>query len=472
MDTMDAARPRSGILSLIGQTPMVELTGFETGHCRLWVKLESQNPGGSIKDRIALSMIEAAESDGRLAPGSTIVEATAGNTGLGLALVAAGKGYPLVLVVPDKMAREKVLHLRALGADVRITRADVGKGHPEYYQDLAERIARDIPRAFYVNQFGNEANPYAHETTTGPEIWEQMGGEVDAVVCGVGSGGTLTGLTRFFRRISPHTEMILADPQGSVLAQYVRTGELTEAGSWAVEGIGEDFIPPIADLSGVRTAYTIADEESFEVARELLTREGILAGSSSGTLVAAALRYCREQPVPKRVVTFICDSGNKYLSKVFNDFWLLEHGFIKRPRTGTVSDLVVRRHDRGGTIWVGPEDTLKTAYVRMRSADVSQLPVLDRGQLVGLIDESDLLALVVAAGDSEPFKHLVSEAMTRALETLQASDPIHALLPFFARDRVAIVTEGDRFVGLVTRVDLLNYIHLHGSADVSPPRIP
>ena len=289
------------VLSLIGNTPLVELTRLDTGRCRLFVKLESQNPGGSIKDRIALSMIDAAERDGRLKPGGTVVEATAGNTGLGLALVARAKGYRVLLVIPDKMSAEKVLHLKALGAEIRMTRSDVTKGHPEYYQDMAQRLAADIPGAFYVNQFGNPANPLAHERTTGPEIWEQMGHDVDAVVCGVGSGGTLTGLTRFFARVSPHTEMVLADPAGSVLAPYVETGKIGEAGSWVVEGIGEDFIPPIADLSGVKKAYSIPDAESLATARELLGSELILGGSSAGTLVAAALRYCREQTEAKRV---------------------------------------------------------------------------------------------------------------------------------------------------------------------------
>ena len=224
-----------------------------------------------------------------------MVEATAGNTGLGLALVAAQKGYRLILVIPDKMSQEKVLHLKALGAEVVMTRSDVGKGHPQYYQDLAEKITRETPQAFYVNQFNNPANPLAHETTTGPEIWDQTGHDVDAVVCGVGSGGTITGLSRFFARVAPQVEMVLADPAGSVLADYVETGRIGEAGSWVVEGIGEDFVPPIADLSRVRTAYTISDAESLSTARALLKQEGILAGSSSGTLVAAAVRYCREQ---------------------------------------------------------------------------------------------------------------------------------------------------------------------------------
>src|SRR5438270_1056290 len=239
------------ILSLIGDTPLIEITRIDTGPCQLFLKLENQNPTGSIKDRVALAMIEAAEADGKLQPGGTIIEATAGNTGLGLALIAGAKGYRIILVIPDKMSQEKIAHVRALGAEVRLTRSDVTRGHPEYYQDVAARLAEEIPGAFYVNQFGNPANPLAHARGTGPEIWEQMRHDVDAVVVGVGSGGTLTGLSRFFSRVRPRRgiEMILADPAGSVLYEYVKTGKLVEAGSWAVEGIGEDFIPDIADMS-------------------------------------------------------------------------------------------------------------------------------------------------------------------------------------------------------------------------------
>ena len=308
----------TSVLDLIGATPLVEMTRIDCSPCRLFLKLESANPSGSLKDRPARAMIEAAEADGRLKAGGTIVEATAGNTGLGLALVGGRKGYRTLLVVPDKMAREKVLHAKAMGAEVVITRSDVGKGHPDYYQDLAEAIAARTPGAFFINQFANPANPGAHQATTGPEILRQMEGRVDAVVVGVGSGGTLTGIGRFMQGASPATEMILADPVGSVLAPLIETGRITEAGSWAVEGIGEDFVPANADLSLVRRAYAIADAESFSMARELLLREGVLAGSSSGTLLAAALRYCRIQDEPKRVVSLVCDSGAKYLSKVFN----------------------------------------------------------------------------------------------------------------------------------------------------------
>src|SRR5689334_20535729 len=255
------------VLELIGRTPMVRAQRLDVGPCELFLKLESANPGGSVKDRIGLSMIEGAEKAGKIRPGDTLVEGTAGNTGLGLALVAAQKGYRLILVIPDKMSREKVSHLKALGAEVVMTRSDVGRGHPQYYQDLAERITAETPGAYYINQFSNPANPLAHETTTGPEIWQQTGHTLNAVVCGVGSGGTLTGLSRYFARVAPAVEMVLADPAGSVLAGYVDSGKLGEAGSWLVEGIGEDFIPPICDLSRVKKAYTVSDEDSLMTAR-------------------------------------------------------------------------------------------------------------------------------------------------------------------------------------------------------------
>ncbi|HEY2446959.1 MAG TPA: cystathionine beta-synthase [Rhizomicrobium sp.] len=453
--------PARSMLELIGNTPMVELTRFEIGPCRLFAKLENQNPGGSIKDRIGLSMIEAAERDGRLSPGGTIIEATAGNTGLGLALAGVLKGYRVLLIVPDKMTREKIQHLRALGAEVRITRSDVGKGHPDYYQDKAEKLARETG-AFFVNQFANPANPRAHEETTGPEIWEQMNRDVQAIVVGVGSGGTLTGIGRFLRRMAPAVEIVLADPEGSILAPFVRTGEIVQAGSWTAEGIGEDFIPPNADLSLVSRAYSISDREGVEAARALLAKEGILAGSSSGTLLAAALRYCREQTAPKRVVTLVPDSGNKYLSKIYNDFWVIEQGLVDRELHGDLRDLIARRFDRGGAVTVSPDDTLLIAYNRMRDADVSQLPVVDNDGVVGILDESDILAFVEGkdAHRAERFRERVDRAMTRELHTMQVTDRLDALPPLFERNEVAIVLDGARFVGLITRVDLLNHLRL------------
>jgi cystathionine beta-synthase len=445
-----------GALALVGGTPMLRVRRLDTGPCELYLKLESANPGGSIKDRIGVSMIAAAEREGRLGPSRRhLVEATAGNTGLGLALVASQRGYRLTLVIPDKMSREKILHLKALGAEVVMTRSDVEKGHPEYYQDLAERIARE-EGAFYVNQFGNPANPLAHETTTGPEIVAQLGGRLDAMVCGVGSGGTLTGLSRHFAQAMPACEMVLADPEGSVLAGFVENGTLGKAGSWLVEGIGEDFVPPIADLSRVRRAYRIPDRESLETARDLLRTEGILGGSSTGTLVAAALRYCREQERPRRVCTLVCDSGNKYLSKMFDDLWMLDQGLSSRPVVGDLTDLVTRRFADRAVVTVGPGDPLLVALNRMKANDVSQLPVVEGRRIVGIVDESDLLS--AALEDERRLALPVRDVMATRLETVSPATPLRELLPMFAAGLVPIVMHGDAFVGLVTRMDVLGHL--------------
>jgi cystathionine beta-synthase len=444
------------ILELIGNTPMVEVRRLDTGPCKLFLKLENQNPGGSIKDRVALAMIEAAERDGKLKKNSLIVEATAGNTGLGLALVASQKGYRLLIVVPDKMSQEKIFHLKAMGAEVVLTRSDVTKGHPDYYQDRAAKLAADAG-AFYVNQFANEANPRSHEETTGPEIWAQMEHRVDAVVAGVGTGGTITGLARYFAKVSPSTEMVLADPVGSIVASVVSTGKPPEVvGSWLVEGIGEDFIPPVADLSRVKKAYSIPDREAFGTCRDLLKLEGIFAGSSSGTLIAAALRYCREQKAAKRVVSLVCDSGNKYLSKLYNDYWMIDQGFVERETHGDLRDLIARRHKEHAVAIVGADETVLAAYQRMKLYDVSQLPVLQGGKIVGIVDEEDILAEV--AGNPGHFAEPVTEAMERRLVTVPPGAPIEKLMEIFKRGLVAIVVDGDEFLGLITRIDLLNWL--------------
>ncbi len=445
------------VLELIGETPIVRARNLDTGCCELFLKLESQNPGGSIKDRIGRSMIEAAEQRGDIKPGDTLVEGTAGNTGIGLALVAQQKGYRLVLVVPDKMSREKIFNLKAMGAEVILTRSDVAKGHPAYYQDLAEKIASDIPGAYFINQFGNPDNTRAHEEVTGPEIWRQMEGQMDAIVFGCGSSGTMTGLSRFFAKAAPHVELILADPVGSILAEYINEGTLSEkSASWMVEGIGEDFLPSISDFSRVKKAYAVTDKESFLAGRELLAKEGILGGSSTGTLLTAALKYCREQTTPKRVVMFVCDTGNKYLSKMYNDYWMLDNGFLEREPSGDLRDLILRPYAQRDTVVIGPNDLLVTAYQRMKLYEISQLPVMEDEELVGILDESDVLLHVY--GDELRFRDPVSTAMVTKLDVLDVKSPIEALLPVFDRGQVAIVKDGERFLGLITRIDLLNYL--------------
>jgi cystathionine beta-synthase len=447
----------SNVLDMIGHTPLMAAPHLDTGPCELFLKLENQNPGGSIKDRVGLYLIKAAERAGKIKPGGTLIEATAGNTGLGLALVAAQKGYRLQLVIPDKMSQEKIFHLKAMGADVVLTRSDVSKGHPEYYRDVAERLAREIPNSHFVNQFGNPANPQAHEETTAPEIWEQTGRNLDAVVCGVGTGGTLAGLSRFFARAAPHVEMVLADPAGSVLAEYARTGQVAAtSGSWLVEGIGGDSIPPVADFSYVRRTYTIPDAEAFRTCRELLKKEGIIAGTSTGTLLAAALRYCREQQSPKRVVTLVCDSGNKYLSKVYNDYWMLDQGFIERERLGDLRDLIARRHWERAAVTVSSNELVTAAYRRMKLYDVSQLPVMHEGRIVGIVDEEDILLEVFA--NPQHFNEPVTKAMESHLVTVPVDAPVSQLMEIFNRGMVAIVMKGSEFQGLVTRIDLLNWL--------------
>ncbi|HYL70364.1 MAG TPA: pyridoxal-phosphate dependent enzyme [Candidatus Dormibacteraeota bacterium] len=445
------------VLEMIGNTPLMAVRRIDTGPCTLFLKLENQNPGGSIKDRVGLYLIEAAERSGALKPGGLLIEATAGNTGLGLALVAAQKGYRLLLVIPDKMSQEKIFHLKAMGAEVQMTRSDVSKGHPEYYRDTAERLARETPGAYFVNQFGNPVNALAHEQTTAPEIWRQMDGRLDAVVCGAGTGGTLAGLTHFFARTAPTVELVLADPVGSGLAHYARTGKLPERMTpWLVEGIGGDSVPPVGDFTRVAGTYSIPDAEAFRTCRELLAREGIIAGTSTGTLLAAALRYCREQQTPKRVVSFVCDSGNKYLSKVYNDYWMLDQGFLERAQFGDLRDLIARRHTEHAAVTVNATETVMAAYRRMKLYDVSQVPVMQDGRIVGIVDEEDILLGVVT--DPEHFNEPVTRAMASHLVTVPVDAPFTQLVEIFRRGMVAIVMHDGQFQGLITRIDLLNWL--------------
>ena len=447
---------KDSLLDLIGNTPILKLNSLDTGPCDLFVKLESGNPGGSIKDRIGLSIIEEAEASGDLQPGGTIIEATAGNTGLGLALIAALKGYKIILVIPDKMSREKILHLEGLGAEIILTRSDVPEGHPEYYQDLARKIASETPGSFLADQFSNPANPLAHRTTTAPEIWEQMKGNVDAVVAGVGSGGTLTGLAQFFKSKNPDISMVAADPEGSVVADAILTGKYKyEGGSWLVEGVGEDFIPNNFDLSLMDDAEIVSDKEAFEVLQVLLKEEGILGGSSSGTLVAAAAKWCRKQTEPKNVVTFICDTGNKYLSKAFNKSWLHDNNLLESEKFGDLRDLISRRADQGEMITVAPSDSLLVAYNRMRASDISQLPVIKEGDLLGIIDEEDVLISV--SKNQGTFSDEVERHMIQQLDVLQYNASEDELIGILSEGKVAIIYSEDTFIGFITKVDLINY---------------
>ena len=446
----------NSLLNLIGNTPMLKLSSVDTGVCELFVKLESQNPGGSIKDRIGLSIIEQAEESGELKEGGTIIEATAGNTGIGLALVAALKGYKIILVIPDKMSREKILHLEGLGAEIILTRSDVPEGHPEYYHDVARKVASETPGSFLANQFSNPANPFAHRTTTAPEIWDQMEGDLDAVVAGVGSGGTITGLAEFFKEKDDSISIVAADPENSIVADAVIKGTYSyDGGSWLVEGVGEDFIPDNLNLALIDDAVTVTDKEAFEVLQVLLQEEGILGGSSTGTLVAGAIKWCQKQTEPKKVVTFICDTGNKYLSKAFNKSWLHDNNLLNQEKEGNLSDLINRRADKGEMITVSPSETLLIAYNRMRSADISQIPVIEDKELLGVLDEEDLLLSVTK--DQTSFSSSVTEIMTNELDILQVDATNDELLAVLSEGKVAIIYEKNNFLGFITKVDLINH---------------
>ncbi|WP_058301078.1 pyridoxal-phosphate dependent enzyme [Gorillibacterium timonense] len=444
-------------IDLIGNTPLIEVNCFDLGASRLFLKLENQNPGGSIKDRIGLSMIEQAEKEGKIKPGDTLVEATAGNTGLGLALAAITKGYKLILVIPDKMSTEKIHHLKALGVEIVLTRSDVEKGHPEYYQDYAERIARETPNSYFVNQFNNPANPLAHEKTTGPEIWEQTGHNVDAIVVGVGSAGTLKGLTDYFKKVKPDLEIVLADPEGSILADYVEGKPLPQAGSWLVEGIGEDFVPHQFDSTLIRRAYAVSDKESFDAARTLLRKEGILAGSSSGTLISAAVKYAREQTQPKNIVTFVCDSGNKYLTKMFNDFWMIDRGLIEKETAGGLDDIITRKYSERSVITVKPDDSLLNAHSKMSLYEISQIPVVRDSKVVGIIDEWDILT-AVEDGDEAILKEPVETYMSKDIVSVPLEAELSRVIGILKEGLLVIVTKNNEFYGVITKTDYIHYL--------------
>lgn len=456
MSVPSLSLPHQSTLSMIGNTPMLKLSQFDTGCCELFLKLENQNPGGSIKDRIALKMVEAAEVSGELKPGGTIIEATAGNTGLGLALIAALKHYRLIIVMPDKMSQEKVAHLRALGAEVRMTRSDVVKGHPDYYQDLAARLQREIPGAFYINQFENPNNPKAHETTTAPEIWNQLQGRVDAFVYGIGSSGGITGIARYLKQQNPEVDIIAADPEGSIIAPLVERGVTIQPGSWVIEGIGEDFVPKICDLSLIDGGISISDQESLTTVRELLRKEGILAGSSTGTHLAAALKYCRAQTQPKRVVTIACDTGNKYLSKQFNDQWMQQHGFLLKEKQGDLRDWIAYPQTSQQLLKVSPEQPLRAAIGLMQQHGVSQVAVWQKERVIGLIREPDVLQYLVQQpeGSSKP----VTDCMQTDFSILRPDAAFSDALTLLLKKSVVLVRDGDQDYGLITPIDAIGQL--------------
>jgi cystathionine beta-synthase len=438
------------LLDRIGKTPLVRLQRLAEGFAAsLWVKVESLNPGGSIKDRVGLAMIEEAERQGWLGPGGTIIEATAGNTGVALAMAAAIKGYRCIFVLPDKMSAEKIRLLAAYGAEIVITPTAVAPDSPESYNGVADRLVREITGAWRPNQFANLANPEVHFQTTGPEIWEQTRGRITVFVAGAGTGGTLSGVGRYLKQQNPAIQVIGADPEGSVLSGGTPR-------PWKVEGIGEDFMPKTLNGHVIDEWVRIGDAESFHTARALARHEGLLVGGSSGTAVAAALRYARRLGPEDLVVALCPDTGRNYLSRFFDDRWLAENQLAwNAPPPQTVGDLLRTRGPRP-LVTVAPESTVASAVDMLQSAGISQLPVLRNGQPVGSIQEVTLARLLHDGRD--PHQVAVGEIMAPPLPQLDVGvhlDEAYRLL--LAGNTGVLATAEGTVRDIVTRIDLIHY---------------
>ncbi len=447
------------ILQSVGRTPLVKLRRMAEGvPAKVAAKVEAMNPGGSTKDRVAVAMIADAEKRGWLRPGGTVIEATAGNTGVGLAMVAAVKGYRCIFVLPDKMSDEKVSLLKAYGAEVVITPTNVAPDSPESYNGVADRLAREIPGAWRPNQFTNLSNPEIHYRTTGPEVWEQTDGKITVVVGGVGTGGTLSGVGKYLKERNPDVKVVGADPEGSVLSGGAPHG-------WKVEGIGEDFVPKTFNSQLVDDWVRVSDAESFHTARELARREGILCGGSSGTALAAALRYARRL-TPDDLVVVICpDTGRNYLSKCFDDAWLAANKLQWVPNAPhTVGDLLKKRGERA-LLTIRPDATAAAAIEMLQTAGISQLPVLEDGKPVGSVQEVTLARVLHDHRDPETVP--VGEIMAKPLPQLDVGthlDEAYRLL--LAGNTGVLATSGGQVVGIVTRIDLIGYWNKQRSESV------
>jgi cystathionine beta-synthase len=448
------------VLEIVGDTPLVRShTLADHLDSEIYLKLEYLNPGQSVKDRPAMRIIEDAEASGELEPGGTIVEATSGNTGMGLALSAANKGYNCIFVMPDKMAEEKMKTLRAFGARVVQCPTDVEPDDPRSYYSVAERLADETPGGYLANQYYNQSNPKAHYETTGPELWEQTDGEIDVFVATMGTGGTISGTAKYLKEQDPEIDVVGVDPLGSIYYDYFKTGKKTEAYSYLVEGFGEDIIPGTMHFDYVDEVGRVSDKECFLTTRQLVREEGIYAGGSSGGALKGAIKYAESLDEPSNIVTIMCDSAGRYLSKIFDDEWMRENGFLEEDwGKGTVEDLLARKTSRElFTAEVG--DKVPEVIEEMKQHGISQLPVVDDREIVGLINETDLLDHLLGEGGRED---PIDELVETQFAIVEPGDRVSMIGEFFNHNKVVIVVDADdQPMGIITKIDFIDYMSDH-----------